>query len=363
MKKYETAYRVVLTGGGTGGHVIPLLVIAAKIKERFPSAHLYYLGLATGPEAALAKAANLEFVAIPSAKFHRYWTLSNLFSPFKFLAGIVKSYDVLRIIRPSVIIGKGGYVALPVIIAGWLFGIPTVTHESDSHLGLANRLAGRFVRRLYTTFPKELYPSTFQPKIIYTGLPVNSALPSPSQTKLPIVLITGGSQGAHRLNQLVEPIVHALLEHAEVIHLTGKADLVHATALKRQLGTHATRYHPHAFLDHDKLIALLPSVRLAISRAGSTGVELLLAGVPTVFVPLPTAAADHQFKNATYWVRHHAAMMVDERLISAGILEKLVVKLLNNHAMLTELSKNAKQLMPKDAAATIVNDLFGPPTN
>ncbi len=353
--------RIVLAGGGSGGHIYPLLALAEELRRRGDQYEVHYIGLRGGPEADLVPPAGLPFWPISAAKLHRHFNWSNFSMPFRLLGGIIESYRLLGRLRPALVICKGGYVSLPVAVAAWLRSLPIVVHESDTVMGLANRLAARIAVRVYTAFPAEFYPETLRPKVRPLGLPIAGELSAWEGVPAdPLVLIIGASQGARRLNELIRPILPELLEVATVIHSTGPLDYPTFQPLKRQLKRAPYRYLPAAQLPHQQLLDLLPQVTLAVSRSGSGGIELLSAGVPTIFVPLSTSAADHQAHNAAYWTRHGAALAVNEQVATPDLLGRFILKLLADKAELTKLSHQACRLMPKNAVVAIVDDLVGP---
>ena len=352
--------KVVLSGGGTGGHVFKALAIAEELRRRRPDVKLTLIGLAAGPEAKQSRAAGIEFRPISATKLHRFMTVQNLAVPFKLMKSVGEAKAILAQIKPHLVICVGGFVALPVARAAAKLDIPYVVHESDVVLGLANKMAAADARRLYTAFPPDLFPESERPKIVRSGLPIfgrlHPRIESPAQ---PTLLILGGSQGAHRLNELIRPIVGDLLEFADVIHQAGELDFPLFEHLPEKMAGKPYRYLPVAGIEHKKLLRLMQLTTLAISRAGSSGIELLMSGVPTVFLPLSSAAADHQTKNAQYYVNNEAALYLDERVITSPMLLDFLRHLLPDEKRLAVLSQNAGKLFPLDAARIIVDDLIG----
>lgn len=355
------ALKVVLAGGGTSGHVFKALAIAEELKRRRPDVQLTYIGLATGPEAKLAREAGIEFKPVSATKLHRFLTAKNLMVPFKLMKSTGEARAILAAIKPHLVICAGGFVALPVARSAAKLDIPYVMHESDAVLGLANRMAVAAARRLYTAFPPNLFPDNLRPKIVQSGLPIIDKLyPQSVKPGQPTILILGGSQGAHRLNELIQPIIGDLLEFADVIHQAGKLDFPLFEQMPKKLADKPNRYLPVAGIEHKKLLRLMQLTTLAISRAGSSGIELLMSGVPTVFLPLSTAAADHQAKNAQYYVNNEAALCLDERVITSPMLLDFLRHLLPDETRLANLSRHARELFPLNAAQIIVDDLIGP---
>ncbi len=281
--------KAVFTGGGTLGHVIPALTVAQELEKRVPDCQIVYVGSRKTNERDYVVSHGFEFIAIPSGKLRRYFSLENLVDIFRFLSGIIRAYFLLGRIGPDIVFSKGGYVSVPVVLAASARKIPVITHESDFSMGLANRINARFARRICLGFDTKKGDERF----VYTGNPVRqdlvecSAVPDES----PMLLVLGGSLGAQSLNECIYAHLDELTEKAYVIHQTGPTgrDLEHEN------------YEHHEFIG-DELPSLIKRASVVISRAGANAIsELKWACVPMVLVPLKTnASRGDQIENAAF---------------------------------------------------------------
>lgn len=284
---------IVLTGGGTAGHVLPQMAILPDLQTYFDK--IVYLG-GNGIEKTIAKQSGLPYYEITTVKLRRTLTLKNLLIPFKLWKGIREAKKILKQIKPDVVFSKGGFVALPVVIAASKLGIKVVAHESDMSLGLANRLTAKKCHTICTTFPldKSKYPNMVQTGAIirpsiYQGDPQKIQLPANSK---PNLLVIGGSLGATAINQVIWSSLKTLCERWNILHVTGK-------------GKGNVAYQNPTYLQIDYLDAPQDAFAWAdvvLARAGSgTVCELLALNKPAVYIPLPkTESRGDQIQNANY---------------------------------------------------------------
>lgn len=358
--------RVLLTGGGTAGHIYPLLALAEELRKR--EIDLVYLGSRSPSEAKLVKEAGILFYPIFSGKWRRYWKSSlsafflNIFDLFKFLLGFLQSIFLLKKIKPSLVFAKGGYVSLPVVLAAHLFALPIFTHESDVVMGLANKITSSYARKIFISFPPLNYPELPQEKLIYTGNPVRKEFWQRKEKqgkaqKMPTILITGGSQGSEKINQTIYQILPQLLEVAKVIHLTGQLGFEEAKRNRERLKKEG-EYLVFDFLEKE-MPKVMREADLIISRAGAnTLFEIAAEGKPSILIPLPSAASDHQRKNAQIFEKNQAAVLIEEENLSPEKLLKTVKELLKNEGILRKMSENVKKLAKKEAASLIAKKLL-----
>jgi len=355
----KSKFRIAITGGGTAGHVYPALAVASELRKR--GAEILYVGSKQGPEATLVPAASLPFRKISTGKLRRYLDYRNFLDPFKSGIGVFQAQRILRKYGANAVFTKGGYVSVPVLFAAKTLGIPIVAHESDTVAGLANRLAARLANRVCTGFPASYYPGIPQEKIVFTGNPVRSRFKSVRgkkfhklfnlQPKVPTILITGGSQGAHNLNVLTSKITSDLLKVAQVIHQTGEGDFGRFSEIKN------SRYRVFPYLD--KLPEAIATADIVVTRAGANALaEIAYLGKPAIIVPLSTAAGDHQTKNAEYYRKAKAATLVDERTASSSDLLIAIKTLLKNSDQRRWFSENIKALATPDAANKIAEEVM-----
>lgn len=288
---------ILLTGGGTGGHVLPNLALLPNLKKYFDK--IYYIGSNGIEKTLLLSYPEIEYYEISTVKLQRKFTLKNLAIPFKLLRSINEAKKILKKLRPNVIFSKGGYVSLPVILAGAKLNIPCVTHESDLTLGLANKLMARYCDYVFTSF------STTAKTLkngVFTGTPIRNSLFSADKKqalkffgfsgKKPILLITGGSKGSVKLNELAKNSREILGKTFDIIHLTGKGNTDNFTA---------EYYFQAEFISRIELA--LTACDLAVTRGGAnTLLELIALKKPSLIIPLPkTNSRGDQILNAEYF--------------------------------------------------------------
>lgn len=327
---------------------------------------LLYIGSNRPEDRKLVESAGLNFRSIRSGKLRRYPSWENLWDLFRFWWGIWDAGRIIKKFQPDVVFTKGGYVSLPVVVAAKKQNIPVVVHESDSQLGLANRLALKSAEKLAVAWPIQTYWQTaaklsrYADKFVFTGLPVARELLEWRAGKLfendlPIVLVTGGSQGAKSLNEAVWATLPALLRQANVVHQAGSLDIEQAEAIKRDLAPELQpRYLPFGF-DRNIFLSALHTAEIVISRSGSFVFELAALGKPAILVPLMGSANDHQRKNAEALVKLGAAIMIAPEILNGEVLNNTVKDLLMDEARRQTLSRNLSEWgeASRQAASTI----------
>ena len=359
--------RVVISGGGTGGHTSAGLAVAAALRQR-GVADLHWIGSRGGIEASRVPAAGLPFHAIQVGKLRRYWDWKNLTDlGLRVPAGLAQSWRLLRRLRPSVLFVTGGFVALPPALAARSLRIPIVVHEQTASAGLANRVAGRFARRIALTFPLagNDFPAS---RITITGNPIRPELAGGSREEacrlfgldpaLPIVYVTGGSQGAHRINRVAGEALPDLLALAQVVHQCGDnpetGDLGWLTERARALPPALrSRYVLAAYLGAE-LRHLYAAAELVVGRSGAGTVnECCHLGRPAVYVPLPGASGDEQAANARLVEAAGGAVLLPQVALNPGGLVEVVGKLLADRHALRQMGERARALAIPDAAERI----------
>lgn len=363
-KQGQAPLRVVVSGGGTGGHIYPALAIAQGLKEA-AGGEILYMGGPHSLESRLAPQAGLEFAAVESRglKGLSFATLGALLSHWR---GMGQAKKILRNFAPHVVIGTGGYASVPTLFAAGRLGIPTLIHEQNAYPGLANRFLSRSADCLCLTFEgaQEHFPPRI--KTIVTGLPVRKSILLAEKDQAlanlglsrekPVLLAYGGSQGARSINQALIPALPALLEAgAQIIHICGPSHYEDMQKALQDLG----------MLDREGLLLLsysdsmenpLAAADLAIARAGASFIaELTVRGLPAVLVPYPYAAANHQALNARSLQKAGAALMIEDRALNAQSLLKAVLPLLEDRTGLKEMSARALSLAKPQALEDIVS--------
>lgn len=357
-------YRIVITGGGTGGHIMPALAVAEELRQAGHT--VMFIGSSHGPERELVEAQGLEFYGIEAGKLRRYFDWQNFVDSFRVVVGVLQAGLILSRLKPDAIFAKGGYVSVPVAYAASWLGIPVVAHESDAVMGLANRLVSRSAEVVCTGFPVSTYPATLRAKLRFTGNPVRQLVTQKLSTKAelykkysldpkrPTLLFMGSSQGAHPINELVVSALTDLLADWQVIHLAGPADAAWVVEVKAKLPAESKSYYlPYGFVGED-LPELLVLADLVFSRASANSVaELAALGKATVLIPLPSAASDHQRANAKVIAKQEGSIVVEQSELSSNKLVKLIKKLLADEDQLKALRRNIKAFYSPQAPKLI----------
>ncbi len=339
---------IVLTGGGTAGHVTLNINLQNELKKHFDK--IFYIGSENGIEKTLIKSnTDYTYKSITTTKLVRKKILKNLLIPFKLIKAVNQSKKLLKEIKPKIIFSKGGYVGLPVVIAGKKLGIPVVCHESDLTMGLANKLAKKYANKICTNF--ERTASDNGNKCVYTGMPLNllnitkteAKAKLKIETKKPVLLITGGSLGAKALNDFVWQNIKTLTKNFYVIHLTGKGN---SNNLK------IDNYKQLEFSNDMWLI--FKASDYAISRAGAnTIVELLSNKILTIFIPLSKSGSrGDQIENAKYIESLGLSKTILQEELSLEKVQNSLAFLKNNSQNIKNKVKNANF---KDGTKNIIN--------
>lgn len=309
---------LILTGGGTAGHCTPNIALLPYVKNDFDK--IYYIGSENGIEREICKKAGLPYYGVPCAKLVRSLNLKNLTIPYKVLAGIKRAGIILDELHPDAIFSKGGYVAIPVVIAAKKRNIPVISHESDYTAGLANKIISRYCKKVLTSFPETA--NQFK-NGEYTGTPLRKELRSVNKsdalkqygftTKKPVLLVTGGSQGATAINKAVRSALPELLPLFNIIHICGKGNLSGANKLDGYFETEFTIKIENAFSCAD----------VCVTRAGAnTLFELFSLKIPCVVIPLPKGnSRGDQVINAQYFFkRGFCTLLSQENLTKDSLL-------------------------------------------
>lgn len=364
--------RVVLTGGGSGGHIYPLLATVERLGGRAELHVIIENGDIIIRE--LFQDMGCKVYEIDAGKLRRYHgkgakyffhpvnMRENLRDAWRGSKGIVQALRLLRRIRPSAVFSKGGYVALPVGIAASILSIDIVTHDSDVLPGATNRILSRWARWLAVGFPREYYDYPSR-KVVHTGIPVRSRFvrkkpKSSTRNKKPLIVVVGGSLGARRLNTAVFAIVGQLTAMARVAHVTGPHDLKVARQIERKLAK--GHYKTFDFVGK-KYPDLIMAADVVICRAGATTIaECSLAGTPMIVVPNPMLTGGHQLRNGEALAEAAAATVIDEAKLMAEpeLLLLSLQDLLSDSKRMEWQQRNAAALFPVDAAERIANLLM-----
>lgn len=357
---------IVITGGGSGGHVFPALAVS-EILDRDDRYRFVWIGSSRGIEASIVGRWGMEFHGIPAGKLRRYFSLRTLVDGFLIIAGFVRSFFLLRKLRPVAVFSKGGFVSVPPVLAAGLMGIPVVSHESDSDPGLATRINLRFSRKVCVPYESGIgqYPAG---KAVVTGNPVRAEIFAgdagrglqvagfdPDDSR-PVLLVVGGSLGARQLNGMVTRNLDVLLKGWRIIHQTGRTgeDLPAC----RPGSYHAAEFFPESY-PH-----VLAAADVVLSRAGAGSVwELAARAKPAVFVPLVAGSRGDQARNARLCAATGAALVLEEtdaEAADAWILDALSRLALDGQARQAMSLAWASLFIPDgaDRIAGVVRDVL-----
>ncbi len=343
--------RVIIAGGGTGGHVIPAIAIAEELRSHY-KADVLFVGTARGIETRLVPAAGFPLELINVGALNRVSLTTRLKTLFDLPRAIAQSAALIRRFRPNVIIGVGGYASGPAMLAGAMLRVPLMVFEPNVVPGVANRLVARWVKAAAVHF--EATQRYFRNAVV-TGVPVRReffAVPTRSSDDSPTLLVFGGSQGAHAINVAVVqavPELAAQIPRLHLIHQTGQNDFEAAQAAAIKAGISA---EVSPFIDD--MPAAFSRADLLICRSGaSTVAEVAAAGKPAIFIPLPTAADDHQRHNAETLANAGAARLLPQSDLTPERLAQEVASLLRDRAHLARMGAAARHFSHPDAAAQI----------
>lgn len=366
--------KILFTGGGTGGHFYPIIAVAEAVNDlarerKLLEPQLFYA--APDPyDREMLLANNIKFVPTSAGKMRRYFSLLNFFDFFKTGWGIVRSVLRIFFLYPDVVFGKGGYAAFPTLLAAKLFKIPVIIHESDAEPGRVNKWAGTFAVKVAVSFPEAAahFPKD---KVAHTGNPIRKAVLLPAREgafehfklnkELPVIYVTGGSQGAQALNEGVLAALPQLLEHYQVVHQTGDANLQDTIGRAKVImgdNLNLERYQAVGYLNDLSTRMIAGAASLVISRAGSTIFELASWGVPSILVPLPDSAEDHQRKNAYSYARAGACAVIEQANMTPGLLNSEVHRILDHEQVRHAMSNAARAFARADAASLIASALL-----
>lgn len=330
---------IILTGGGTAGHVTVNINLKNSLKKHFDK--IIYIGSENGIEKELIKNnTDYEYHSVTTVKFERKKIFKNLLIPCKLSKGIKEAKQLIKKVNPDIIFSKGGYVGLPVVIAGKKLGIPVICHESDITMGLANKLAKKYATKICTNF--EITAKNNGDKCVHTGMPINISQLTKEQAKAklqiysskPVLLVTGGSLGAKAINTFIFNNISELTKSYFVLHIVGKNNL--------NRNININDYKQIEF--SNDMWTIFKATDYAISRAGAnTIIELLSNKILTIFIPLPkNASRGDQIDNAKYLESKNLSTTILQENLSLEKVQNSLKHLKNNEIKIKNAIKTAK---------------------
>ncbi len=355
--------KVIISGGGTGGHIFPAVSIANVLKQTDPSIQILFVGAEGKMEMEKVPAEGYEIVGLPVAGFQRRLTFKNITFFFKLAASMLKARKVVKQFKPDVVVGVGGYASGPILRVATSKNIPTIIQEQNSYPGVTNRILSKKVSKICVAYPEmeKFFPAS---KIILTGNPIRqNLLKKVSRNEAAkyfgldpnkkVVFVTGGSLGAGTINKGIQAGYMQLVEQGvQVIWQTGK---YYYEQIKNDVEENEN-VKIMAFVD--KMEAAFSLADLVVSRAGASSIsEIALLGKATVFVPSPNVSEDHQTKNAMALVKEDAAEIVADKNVAQELVGKILA-FLKDEERLVQVACNVKKFAMPDAAKVIVEELF-----
>jgi len=337
-------FRIICTGGGTGGHIFPGIAVIEELRSLGVS-DILWLGARSGMDRTLVGSADIPFIGIPSGKLRRYFSVLNILDFFKIIAGLVCSMYHLFRLRPALVFSKGGFVSVPPCLAARILGIPVVTHECDFSPGLATRINARWAKAIFVTYPETLqwFSHSIAKRSEITGNPVRGVFYTANreqglhflgftETSLPILLVLGGSLGSRQINELIYTDLEYLTQFFRVVHQCGGADTdfdVSVLTLQVQ-----SRYRRLPFIG-TQMPDVLASSDLVLARSGAGTVwECAVLGKPMVLIPLEKGASrGDQVENARWFEQRGAALVLTGSSLTKENLRTALLKVRDDSQM------------------------------
>lgn len=372
--------RILFTGGGSGGHVYPLLAVSAALKKITTADQinlaLYYMG-PRDEYTEIIGTSGFQVKTVVTGKLRRYFSIKNLIDLPKFVAGFFDALFKLFVIMPDVIFSKGGTGALPVVVAGWFYRIPVIIHESDAVPGLTNLVSAWFAERVAVTFETALDYFNSK-KVALVGTPVRNDLTTniPTQEvakrelgfkeREPLLLVVGGSQGSTRINNFILADLAGLLQETQVFHQTGQVNFAETEKLSRAALSEVPvsapvkyRYRIVPYLDVVAEKNALAAADVVMARAGSGTIsEIAAFEKPAILIPLKEAANNHQRLNAEEFAKGGAAVIIEEPNLLPGVFLNQFKNMISDKPLLDKMSRASGKFFKPGAAETIAQEIL-----
>jgi UDP-N-acetylglucosamine--N-acetylmuramyl-(pentapeptide) pyrophosphoryl-undecaprenol N-acetylglucosamine transferase len=357
--------KVVISGGGTGGHIFPAIAIANEIKNKYPNVEILFVGAKGKMEMEKVPQAGYNIVGLPISGFQRKFAFSNFILPFKLIYSLIKAFFLLKKFKPDVVIGVGGYASGPILRVASFASIPTMVQEQNSFPGKTNRILSKVVNKICVAYDglEKFFPKE---KIVFTGNPIRNEMVSIEGKReeaitffgldpnKKTILMIGGSLGARTLNESITNVLNLIHDnHVQVLWQCGKFYYPQYKEQTNEFTNHGVYLNEFIF----KMDLAYACADLIISRAGAISVsELTLIGKPVILVPSPNVSDDHQTKNALSLVNKNAAIIIKDDNAKNSLFAK-AIELLSNQDETSRLASNCLSLGIPNAAERIVNEI------
>lgn len=374
MGQVHRKYRIILSGGGTGGHIFPAVSIADRFRARHPDAEILFVGAEGRMEMTRVPEAGYRIIGLPIAGIQRSLSMSNLAVPFKLAASLWRARKVVRDFRPDIAVGTGGYASGPVLFAASMAGVPTLIQEQNGFAGVTNKILAKRAAKICVAYEglERVFPKD---KIVLTGNPVRASILDGKKSRQEALdefslsagrktfLVLGGSLGARAVNNAVFESIDTLAsDGSQLLWQCGK---LYYNQYRRELDRLVAE-HPEK--DLENRVALVPFISdmnaaysvadFIISRAGAGTIsELCIVGKPSVLIPSPNVAEDHQRHNAQALSSKGAAVFIPESENLSADLSLAAARLLSDASLCSELSRNISSMARPDATSDIVNEI------
>jgi len=360
--------KIVLTGGGTGGHIYPALAIARYMLDQDPHVEILYIGSSTGLEQEIVTKRNIPFKSIKISGFKRKLSFDNVKTIWRFLRGVRTSKNMMRDFQPDVVIGTGGYVCGPVVYAAAKLGIPTIVHEQNVIPGLTNIFLSKYVDCLAVSFAGSEGQFSNARRTLYTGNPrateVSQANPDNGRAHFnlsadkKIVLVVGGSRGARAINEAMVGMVPQLstLSDVHFIYVTGQQYFAATNRQIEAIGTEPANLSVVPYLDN--MPEVLAATSLIVNRSGASFLaEITALGVPSILIPSPNVTNNHQEKNARWLADEGASVMIREHELDSAQLFHTIRKIMTDPIRTESMAHRAKKLGCPQSAQKMVDEI------
>ena len=364
--------RVLLCGGGTGGHIYPALAIADELKRRYPQCEILYVGTDRGLENKIVPQRGYTLKNIQAEGMPRKISPKMIKSGISAIKGMAEARRIIKEFKPDLVLGTGGYVCGPIVLSAHFLKVPTFIHEQNVLPGITNKILSRFVDNVFVNLADSKNYFKDQKKIIVSGLPVREEVLHTSKEEgceyfklaldKPILLVSGGSRGARSINRAMVVAYKKLLEESDVqiIHSTGQAGYEETKKMLLDVGIDLVRYKDRVrlepYLEHMEYA--LAAADVAVARAGATNLaEICACGLPAVLIPYPFASENHQEYNARSLVGNQAAIMILDKDLNGQKLAESILNILNDDELRKQMSLNSAEMANRDSLNEIVGYL------
>ncbi len=367
MSELKQSLKIIISGGGTGGHIFPAISIANALKQKDSSIEILFVGAEGKMEMEKVPAAGYEIIGLPVRGFQRKFTFQNISFFYKLIVSIIKARKIIRSFKPDVVVGVGGFASGPILRAATRMRIPTLIQEQNSYAGITNKILANKVNKVCVAYEnmERFFPKD---KIVFTGNPVRQNLNDSSSKKREeaiyhfgvqgnkkTILVIGGSLGARTINKSIENGLSKIIEHKfQLLWQTGKNYYADAKKVAESY-----KYDDIKVLDFISRMDLAYSIAdIVISRAGASTIsELCIVKKPSILVPSPNVAEDHQTKNAMALFNNDAAMMLTDAEAPYKLVDE-AIRLLNDEFLINVYRENCGKMAVVNSAEKIVNEIL-----